>query len=557
MAVLSRPSLRSSARRNPDPELPATEAELVTKRLTRRQGKRTRDVSLDNESNASSKRHKQSPQEPTRHQTRATSKPVAKTLPFRDKPPVFPDHAVTQLVQRSRKLPAVLKQTSPDLTSVVGKKKVLSKPVNNVTSDPLTQNILHSADKRSLRSHDGGSRSKSELALYFPNYDDLISIEPKVADCLTPETILFMTDDTPRSATASQSKGTQKPSALSSSDTAFAKLASETVEWSDKAFSDLNDSVTIDIAALAPKSLGRTSKKDPLDDEGYIKLHRRLERQEKQLRNIEKERAMHEKVQLERLLNGLRGHDWLRVMGISGITDGEKKAYEPKRDHLIREVKVLLEKFRLWKEEEKRRKVEKEEEGEDGEDEDGEEDEGEDEEEEGDEGGSEDEEMNEEEQDEEQDQEEADEEEDEEPQAAARAISTPPDYTEIDASAARQLQLEANRASQLSQKSSSFTSSKTSPRHRRPPQASKKKSEPSTSSNPQLKQQQITSFFSKPYVRDAAIGNHRRGRSRLAFGQLVPEPQEREFELPENILTEAALAASERKHRASKRGREE
>ena len=71
---------------------------------------------------------------------------------------------------------------------------------------------------------------------------------------------------------------------------------------------------------------------------------------------------MHEKVQLERLLEGLRGHDWLRVMGISGITETEKKLYEPKRDHLIREVKILLEKFRLWKEEEKRRKVEKEEE---------------------------------------------------------------------------------------------------------------------------------------------------------------------------------------------------
>jgi hypothetical protein len=32
--------------------------------------------------------------------------------------------------------------------------------------------------KRSLRSHDGGSRSKSELAWYFPNYEQLISNEP-------------------------------------------------------------------------------------------------------------------------------------------------------------------------------------------------------------------------------------------------------------------------------------------------------------------------------------------------------------------------------------------
>jgi hypothetical protein len=34
-------------------------------------------------------------------------------------------------------------------------------------------------NKRSLRSQDGGSRSKSELAQYFPNYDDIINPEPK------------------------------------------------------------------------------------------------------------------------------------------------------------------------------------------------------------------------------------------------------------------------------------------------------------------------------------------------------------------------------------------
>ena len=34
-------------------------------------------------------------------------------------------------------------------------------------------------DKRSLRSHDGGSRSKSELAQYFANYEDLLCLEPK------------------------------------------------------------------------------------------------------------------------------------------------------------------------------------------------------------------------------------------------------------------------------------------------------------------------------------------------------------------------------------------
>ena len=39
--------------------------------------------------------------------------------------------------------------------------------------------IVKVIDKRTLRSHDGGSRSKSELSLYFHNYDELISNESK------------------------------------------------------------------------------------------------------------------------------------------------------------------------------------------------------------------------------------------------------------------------------------------------------------------------------------------------------------------------------------------
>jgi hypothetical protein len=85
-----------------------------------------------------------------------------------------------------------------------------------------------------------------------------------------------------------------------------------------------------------------------------------MERQEKQLRNIERDRAQHEKIQLERILSELQGHDWLRVMGISGITDSEKKLYEPKRAYFVKEVSTLIDKFRAWKEEEKRRRMEKE-----------------------------------------------------------------------------------------------------------------------------------------------------------------------------------------------------
>ena len=43
------------------------------------------------------------------------------------------------------------------------------------------QKAKHAAlekEKRTLRSHDGGSRSKSELAQYFQSYDQMISLDP-------------------------------------------------------------------------------------------------------------------------------------------------------------------------------------------------------------------------------------------------------------------------------------------------------------------------------------------------------------------------------------------
>ena len=219
---------------------------------------------------------------------------------------------------------------------------------------------------------------------------------------------------------------------------------------------------------------------------------------------------MHEKVQLERLLEGLKGHDWLRVMGISGITDGEKKQYEPKRDYFVKEVRVLLVKFQEWKEEEKRRKVEKEESMRDE-----------------DEGHSEDDE----------DGEQADDEDDD----GGESDGDPPDYTSVDASA-RQLHREAL----LSTKSRA---------HSLPHKRVHRKKPPLDATGPPI-EKPFTSFYSKPYLRDAAVGKHRRGRVRFAFGQPLPDPGEQEFELGEEILTPDAVRASERKRRVSKRAKE-
>lgn len=46
------------------------------------------------------------------------------------------------------------------------------------TGQPASDGTATTAEKRSLRSQAGGSRSKSELAMYFQNYEQMLSLEP-------------------------------------------------------------------------------------------------------------------------------------------------------------------------------------------------------------------------------------------------------------------------------------------------------------------------------------------------------------------------------------------
>jgi hypothetical protein len=233
----------------------------------------------------------------------------------------------------------------------------------------------------------------------------------------------------------------------------------------------------------------------------FFKAHRRAERQEKQLRNIEKERAQHEKVDLERILEQLRGPDWLRVFGVSGVTDSEKKKYEPKRRLFIKLVSGLIEKFRVWKEEDKRRKLEREAA------------------------------LLADEEEEQQDEEAESEDEGSLPNGAVSEdgfdADDPPDVNDIDAWAARQLHQEAHSANK------------------------KPKAPPILP--PPFPEKPFVSFFEKPYLREAAIGKQRRGRNRTAFGHPIPEMEERDFQLPAEYLTAEAIRASMRKRRRMKR----
>ncbi|CBX95218.1 predicted protein [Plenodomus lingam JN3] len=58
-----------------------------------------------------------------------------------------------------------------------------------------TTTTTTSQDKRSLRSHDGGSRLKSDLPTYFANYDEVIAGLPQSSDLLDLDTRILIVDE--------------------------------------------------------------------------------------------------------------------------------------------------------------------------------------------------------------------------------------------------------------------------------------------------------------------------------------------------------------------------
>lgn len=266
---------------------------------------------------------------------------------------------------------------------------------------------------------------------------------------------------------------------------------------------------------------------DPLADSVYLKAHHRAERHEKQMKNGDKERAQHEKYQLERLLEELRGPDWLKTLGISGITDTEKKRYEVKRALFIRETKALIDKFRRWKEEEKRRKSEKQ----------------------------------------------------QRLQEEVEASQLLDSHNDVPSSSARRPRSRMHAAgskdrSRTTSRAVSNTDDEVPDPRELDDLASQQLLEEAklatlkgrkmiiqplltsygievTTSRP------FTSFFEKQHIRDAVISGRNRGRKSYAFGIEVPDLAEQEFELPDGILTDDTIRASQRMRRRARRGLED
>jgi hypothetical protein len=364
-------------------------------------------------------------------------------------------------------------------------------------------------EKRKLRSQEG-ARFKSELSAYFPEYDEVIGNEPKeerrlppswerigygadfASDLLNYETPIILVDN-----------GTKtKPPHSAARKTNGQTHEYPLKEFPDSLFDDLNDAQRVDFSFLDPHS-DEGEAEDPLSDAYFERIHRKPVRQEKTIRNTDRGRAQHERNQVIRLLEGLQGHDWLKLMGVSGVTDSKRKDFEPARAYFIKGCEVILEKFRAWREQEKRQKLEKEQAMVEAE------------------------------------AEEVEEEEEVGTEEAAEYFSDgdPPDYSDVDASAARQLHEEAiaRSAAHLASRQERRTKvESTRPAHKL--------------------EKDFTSFFAKPYLREAALGKHRRsGRSVAAWGHPIPEVPQSDFNLPEEFRDEETLKTHARRKRRDRR----
>lgn len=253
-------------------------------------------------------------------------------------------------------------------------------------------------------------------------------------------------------------------------------------------YTSLNEAEEFDFSVFQQDLVARPILDDPFLHASYSIAHKRQERLERSIRNTEKGRAQHERDQVIRLLETLESGDWLKCMGVTGITESRRKDFLEARDYFIRGCTAIVDKFKRWKEEERRRKALKERIA-------------------------------------------ADEDDDEEsiPDSENDSASDgdPPDYSDIDHAAARQLHEEA--VSRLNSGKGPSSSHMTSA------------------------DGVLTSFYKTPHLRAAALDPNRRiTRGITAFGVPLPHFEDKPFELPAEFL-EGREKVDERSRRWEKR----
>ncbi|KAJ2905703.1 hypothetical protein MKZ38_004570 [Zalerion maritima] len=360
--------------------------------------------------------------------------------------------------------------------------------------------VEESGGRRKLRSTEN-PRFKSDLSQYFQEYDQIIGNDPLEEHLLEIDTPIVLVDSHPL-----------PKSARSQPD--------PPMNFADHLASSYNGvhAQVVDLRILDNRVFGDTGE-DPLADGLYETFHKRQERNEKSIRNIEKNKAQHEKERVQRLLESLQGQDWLRVLGIHGInTEARKKQYRPARQYFIKGCENILAKFKEWSKYEKSKRYDKGRSksptstpppGHGGK--------------RGAEGGT---------------------------KAGGKAkrqrcsatrnsLVEDSEDGDIDASVAKQLQEEsAARSKSHGGKSRASAGSKVQQQTKEPVESPKP--------------QEFTSFFKKAYQRDAALKG-RRTRHPLAWGHPIPEVEEEEFRLPDDFLDAEALKALSRRRRQARR----
>ncbi|KAL8311884.1 hypothetical protein RB597_002473 [Gaeumannomyces tritici] len=378
------------------------------------------------------------------------------------------------------------------------------------------------AEGRKLRSQEA-TRFKSDLAAYFPDYDEVIGNDPKPDHLLDVTTPILVIDQAPTRPSSVRLPHTTRDHEGIGPDSYPIR------SYGDNLFTELWESQEISFAFLQARDRKAEDVRDPLPDSYFEFAHKKAERAEKTIRNSERGRAQHEKEQIIRLLDGLQGPDWLRTMGVSGITEGKKKEFEGPRRYFIRGCEAILEKFRQWGVEEKRRKLEKdralaaaaqleighglhEAQAADG----------------------------------------GQEERNESSGLIELVTDTdgdPPD-SDVDASIAKQLSEETKARSKVVVKKPPVKRSRRQQELAPPPPPSPPP--PPLEATPP---KPFTSFFDKKYLRDAALNKTRRkGRTVLAWGHTVPDMDEADFEIPPEFLDEKTMRSNARRKRRDKRG---
>jgi len=97
---------------------------------------------------------------------------------------------------------------------------------------------------------------------------------------------------------------------------------------------------------------------DPLADSMYLTAHSGADRLEKRTKNIERDLLHHNAAKIEGDLEKLRGPEWWKAIGLSHavVTTCTKKELVKRREPLVKHLEATLEKYKAWNNSEKRKK---------------------------------------------------------------------------------------------------------------------------------------------------------------------------------------------------------